>query len=355
VHDVHCSGGFIITSKMAVNIAAARLIGAADRRPARSQTRHPHPRQCQQDRDGCLGPVARPVAAEKLERATIEQRQQHLDRHIMPFTGDVRLSDLSTPMVYDLDRALRQQGRSLSMRRKMLTNLKAMLTYAQGHGPLVAQNVAKGVRLKRDERDESGPLRAGVDFPSMSELRLLMDNAPERWRPLIITAIFTGMRASELRVLPWSDVDLDAGVIHVRQRADKWGTIGPTKSKAGMRDIPLAPLVVNALTQLRLRSTGVLVFPNGAGNPEALPNIYQRCWQPLQAKCGFKSRYGFHMLRHAAASMFIQYLGWAPKRLQTVMGHSSITMTFDLYGHLLEGTQRDRENMAKIEAAVKSA
>jgi integrase len=61
------------------------------------------------------------------------------------------------------------------------------------------------------------------------------------------------------------------------------------------------------------------------------------------------------MLRHAAASMFIQYLGRAPKRLQTVMGHSSITMTFDLYGHLLEGTQRDRENMAKIEAAVKSA
>jgi integrase len=172
------------------------------------------------------------------------------------------------------------------MRRKMLTNLKAMLTYAQGHGPLVAQNVAKGVRLKRDERDESGPLRAGVDFPSMSELRLLMDNAPERWRPLIITAIFTGMRASELRGLPWSDVDLDAGVIHVRQRADKWGTIGPTKSKAGMRDIPLAPLVVNALTQLRLRSTGVLVFPNGAGNPEALSNIYQRCWQPLQANAG---------------------------------------------------------------------
>lgn len=48
--------------------------------------------------------------------------------------------------------------------------------------------------------------------------------------------------------------------------------------------------------------------------------------------------------------MFIQYLGWTPKRLQTVMGHSSITMTFDLYGHLLEDTERDREDMAKIEA-----
>jgi integrase len=66
-------------------------------------------------------------------------------------------------------------------------------------------------------------------------------------------------------------------------------------------------------------------------------------------------RYGFHMLRHAAASLFIQYLGWAPKRLQTVMGHASITVTFDLYGHLFENVEADRADMAKIEAAVRAA
>jgi integrase len=57
-------------------------------------------------------------------------------------------------------------------------------------------------------------------------------------REAIVTAIFTGMRASELRGLPWRDVDLAAGVIHVRQRADKGGNIGPPKSKRGKRDIP---------------------------------------------------------------------------------------------------------------------
>lgn len=66
-------------------------------------------------------------------------------------------------------------------------------------------------------------------------------------------------------------------------------------------------------------------------------------------------RYNFHMLRHAAASLFIQYLGWTPKRLQTVMGHSSINMTFDLYGHLFENIEADRADMAKIEAAVPAA
>jgi integrase len=68
-----------------------------------------------------------------------------------------------------------------------------------------------------------------------------------------------------------------------------------------------------------------------------------------------KAKYGFHMLRHAAASLFIQHLGWTPKRVQTVMGHSSIQMTFDLYGHLFEDLEADREAMKKIEAAIVAA
>lgn len=55
--------------------------------------------------------------------------------------------------------------------------------------------------------------------------------------------------ARELDGLCWSDLDLDAGVIHVRQRADTWANIGATKSKTGKRDIPLAPIVLNALKQ----------------------------------------------------------------------------------------------------------
>jgi integrase len=64
--------------------------------------------------------------------------------------------------------------------------------------------------------------------------------------------MFSGMRASELRGLPWTNVDLDAGVIHVRQRADAWGKIGKPKSKAGSRDIPLAPIVINTLREWKV-------------------------------------------------------------------------------------------------------
>ena len=74
-----------------------------------------------------------------------------------------------------------------------------------------------------------------------------------------------------------------------------------------------------------------------------------------RARSRLKAKYGFHSLRHAAASLFIAHLGWTPKRLQTVMGHSSIQMTFDLYGHLFEDTDGDREAMKKLEAAIVAA
>jgi len=329
--------------------------------------------------------------AEGLEFGTIKQRREHLKLHIAPFLGREKLSALTTPRIHQFDGELRTAGRSLAMRRKVLTNVKTMLTFCQGQG-LVAQNVARGVKIKStaDERQASAPIRAGYDFPTMAELRTILASVTGRWRPLAVTAIFTGMRASELRGLKWADVDLEGGTIHVRRRADAWGTIGKPKSKAGNRDIPLAPMVVNALREWMLSYPrpatdqvdhdgrpileepcgGHLVFPNGSGHVESHANIRNRFWGPFQLKHGmavetaeldesgepvFEPKYGFHSLRHAAASLFIAHSRWTPKRVQVVMGHASITMTFDRYGHLFEDLEGDREAMKKLEAAVVAA
>jgi integrase len=293
--------------------------------------------------------------ANNLEFGTIRQRRQHLVHHVAPFLGTTRLSSLTQPLLYDFDSALRNAGRSVAMRRIVITSLKTCLSFAQGRG-LVAQNVARGVRIKKDDRESSGPLRAGVDFPTMAELNVLIDKAEGRWRPFVVTAIFTGMRLSELRGLTWADVDLDAGTIHVRRRADQWNNIGPPKSKAGKRDIPLAPIVINTLRQWRLACPpGVLglVFPTAAGTIVRMSTCHHS-WAQLLKRCALP-HYNFHMLRHTAASLFIKHLKWTPKKLQAVMGHASINMTFDRYGHLFEDVTADREDMAKIEAAVRSA
>jgi integrase len=64
-----------------------------------------------------------------------------------------------------------------------------------------------------------------------------------------------------------------------------------------------------------------------------------------------RPRYTFHSLRHAAASLFIEQ-GWSPKKVQTVMGHASIQVTFDTYGHLWTNTEDDAKAMAQIEARL---
>ena len=102
-----------------------------------------------------------------------------------------------------------------------------------------------------------------------------------------MTAVFTGMRSSELRGLRWEDVDLDAMLIDVHQRADSWGTMGAPKSEAGERTIPMTPMVANALKEWKLacprreRRRLDLVFPNGEGNVEAHANFCNRGFYPF--------------------------------------------------------------------------
>jgi hypothetical protein len=120
--------------------------------------------------------------ANNLEFSTIRQRRIHLKHHIAPFIGRLRLSSLTTPLVYEFDSKLRAAGRSVAMRRKILSNLGTALMFAQTRG-LVPQNVARGVRIKVDNREAGGPLRAGVDFPSLTELNTLIEGSTGRWRP----------------------------------------------------------------------------------------------------------------------------------------------------------------------------
>lgn len=109
---------------------------------------------------------------------------------------------------------------------------------------LVAQNVALPVRIERNTREQR-PLGVGVDLPSKSEVQALLQHAAGVHRPRLVTLIFTGLRASELRAQQWSNVDFAARTLCVRARADEWGAIGATKSRHGYRDIPMSPLLIN--------------------------------------------------------------------------------------------------------------
>ena len=185
------------------------------------------------------------------------------------------------------------------MMRKVRGSLSAILADAQERG-LVGQNVVRALRARRRRGNEAradkrqkGKLKIGVDIPTPDEIRTLIAHLDGRWRPLILTAIFTGLRASELRGLRWEDVDLTRGELHVRQRADCFNAIGRPKSEAGERTVPLLPMLISTLRAHRLacpKGTLDLVFPNGAGNVESHSNIVQRGLQPARSPPAWSPR-----------------------------------------------------------------
>jgi integrase len=291
---------------------------------------------------------------EKLERSSLRQYRNHVDLHILPTIGAVKLARLSTPTVQAFrDKLLETRSRPLA--RKVLASLKSIIGEAMRRG-LVAQNTAGPVSIDTKKREQSR-LEVGVDIPSREDVNRLVERAEGRWRPFFVTAALTGMRASELRGLTWGAVDFEKRVVHVRQRADLWGTIGDPKSAAGARAIPMAPMVVNALREWRLACPWGkldLVFPNGAGNVESHANIASRGFDPLQRACFGEVKYRLHSLRHFFASWCIQQ-GFSPKRLQTLLGHSSITMTMDTYGHWLPTDEDDHAKFAAGELRIRAA
>jgi integrase len=295
-----------------------------------------------------------------LERSTINQRKSHLEHHIVPLIGQVLLAKLTVPAVRDFEDTLRKEGRSPAMVKKVLTSLGSILSDAAERG-LCMRNPVRDIRTSRKGRDrrqekrQKGRLEVGVDIPTREEIKALVTSLTDHWRPLIITAVFTGMRSSELRGLRWQDVDLKRGEIRVSQRADQFGEIGPPKSEAGTRTIPVPPVVVNTLKEHKLAQANgsALVFANPDGEPRSHANIVQKGLVPSMIRAGvtvvekgeggepvLKAKYsGMHALRHFYASWLINRkeeggLGLPAKMVQERLGHASIVMTMDVYGHL---------------------
>jgi integrase len=277
---------------------------------------------------------------EGLEESTMVGYRSHVRYHIEPLIGAEKLSRLTTPRIEQFRDELLSGGRSRALAKKVLGSLKALLKESQRRG-LVAQNVARDVSIRTSGRHKKRA-ELGRDIPLPDEIRERVATVSGRWRPLLVTAAFTGLRSSELRGLPWEHVDFKAEVIRVRQRADQQGRIGALKSATSRRDIPMTPMVANTLKEWKLacpKGELGLVFPNGRGKVESHANIVQR---------GIGQ--GLHRFRHFFASWLIDQ-GFGPKRVQALMGHSSIQITFDTYGHLFP-QEDDHDKFAAGELAL---
>jgi integrase len=202
----------------------------------------------------------------------------------------------------------------------------------------LVKSPAEYVQLPRVAKQE-------MQFLTPVELDSLIAHTFEPYNCLMNVACYSGLRISELIALKWKDVDFENGRIHVKRSWQKNKFVEP-KTSYSVRSIPLPIQVMEKLKAHQINQTveGMknefnLVFPNKAGKVMDRTKIVRRVFKPGLKSAGLK-RTRFHDLRHSFAAALIS-AGENPKWIQKLLGHSSIMVTFDIYGHLLPDYEKD--------------
>lgn len=294
---------------------------------------------------------------ETVRRSTFEGYEYAVRPHIAPALGRLKLKDLTPAHLRSFYRDRLDSGRAPATVHKLHVVLHKSLKAAVADG-LIPRNAAAGLKLPRITREEIDPL-------TEDQARLLLETVSgDRLEALYVLALHTGMLQGELLALKWDDVDLERGVLRVRRtltHADKAFVLGEPKTKNSRRTIRLTSGAVDALQahlshQLReieemgsLYQPGGLIFATETGTIINPSNLRNRSFKPLLKRAGLPPA-RFHDLRHTCATLLLGRDVNA-KVVSEMLGHSSISITLDIYSHLLPDMQ---EKAAKaLEEALK--
>lgn len=294
-----------------------------------------------------------------------EQWRSHLDLHLLPLVGRVRIDRLEVAAWERVrDHLLRTPAPgkkaplSATSVNKVLTTATAVMNLGARRQLLKLNTAALAERARpaqgelspdghADRRAAGQPVRP-EDILSPVEIRLLLEHADEGlYRTLLLTAALTGCRHDELLALQWSDIDWTAGTVYVR-RSLSWAKprgeetrarFFEPKTQAGRRRIPLQPELVAALKRWRLAcppSDQDLVFPTPAGQPAHRSTVLKRGLYSALRRAGLR-RVDMHSIRHSFASALIAG-GATVAEVQALLGHANPSITLRTYTHFLQGT-----------------
>lgn len=281
------------------------------------------------------------VVKPKRRPGTYRGYEQLVRVHLVPGLGRVRVDRLTPAQVQSFINA-KLEDPDLSPR--TVQYMFAVLRAALGRAvkwELVARNVAELVDGPTVERKEVKPITRE------DAAKLLAAARGDRLEALYSVALALGLRQGEALGLQWADVDLEGGVLHVRQqllRTKGKLVLAPVKTAKSRRDIVMPASIVTALREHRQRSVSAgkaaigFVFSATNGMPLDARNVV-RSFKALLKKAKLSDR-RFHDLRHGAASLMLAQ-GISPKVLQSILGHSQIQVTMDVYAHVMPELHRD--------------
>jgi integrase len=268
-------------------------------------------------------------SGDRYKPSAVRGYEQALRLRLVPELGGVRLGDLRRADVQALVDRLLRDGHEPATIRNTLLPLRAICRRAIARGE-IAINPTTGLELPavRGRRDR---------IASPREAEQLLD-ALQRDRALWATAFYAGLRLGELQALDWSAVDLEQAVIRVQAGWDPRAGLVAPKSAAGRRVVPIASVLLRHLRELRRACASGFVFGRADGRTFAPSSVLLRA-ETAWAAAKLES-IGLHECRHTFASFMIA-AGVNAKALSTYMGHASVTITFDRYGHLMPGNEAE--------------
>jgi integrase len=265
-----------------------------------------------------------------LKPKTREDYRSLLDNHVLPAFGYRPVALIDTLTVRGWLAGLVSGGLSASRAKHAYYVLFAVLEAAIQAGALL-RNPAAGVRVPHSRRRE-------MQFLSAGEVERLAEAIVPPYGLLVRFAAYTGLRAGELVALRVKRLDLLRGTVRVVESATEVGgrlVLGSTKTHAE-RTVRLPRFLRDDLALYlagRPRDPDGFVFTAPKGGRLRHNNFYQRIFCPALARAGLPAQVRFHDLRHTCAALLIAQ-GAHPKAIQAHLGHSSIQVTMDRYGHL---------------------
>jgi integrase len=276
--------------------------------------------------------------------------QGHLENYVLAAFGDFPIGDIRPTDVREWVVALNEHGLAPATVRGIYSSLSRVMNQAVIDG-LIVRSPCIGISLPQNK------VQRELVFLDARQVARLADAIPPRYRALIFTAAYTGMRWGELAALKVKNVDLLKGSIRVIEAATEVSghlIEGPTKTgTARAISLPrfLCQMLVDHLAQYP--SKGHL-FTSLEGHP-LRRNFYRRHFVPAVKTAGLPDGVRFHDLRHTCAALLIAQ-GAHPKEIQDRLGHSTIRVTFDRYGHLFPSLdERLRDGLDEVYRAARSA
>lgn len=261
---------------------------------------------------------------------TFMDYKQVVKNHLLPVFGDRQISQIKQDEIVTLrnDKLKVLAPRTTN---KILEVLKMVFAYSEDNEHL-KENPARKVRRVKQTKEE-------MDFLGRvepDEIDRFLEAAPPDYYPLFFTAIWTGAREGELLALKWGNIDFEKQRINIRQTYDSFGYRDP-KSESSKRSIVMSPSLVEVLSEhkasLQKNGNDDHVFQNKKGGPINYANMISRKFHPSLEKAGIRP-IPFQDLRHTYGALTMS-MGVPPKFVQAQMGHSSMTLILETYGHLI--------------------